>query len=187
MVLAYNDRIQISSTNIYYGDGPPTNGDYNLGDLLIIVPTTINPTAASPLAYRCTTASSAHNGGSWTICGSGASRSLTSPTLTSSSTSFTLFVSDGTYTISAVSVTFGTASASGTMNVEIATGTQAIGSGTAVLTGTMSLAGTANTPVSGTLTSTTANLQVAAGNRINVLLAGSLTSLANCVVTVTLV
>jgi len=110
-----------------------------------------------------------------------------SSTLTSASTSQTIWVNPtvgGTYKITAATVTFGTASSSGTMQVEVATGTQAIGAGTNQLTGTMSLAGTANTPVNGTVIASPTT--IAAGNRINVILAGTLTSLANCVVTISL-
>lgn len=110
-----------------------------------------------------------------------------STTLTSSSTSQTLWVNPnvgGTYVIAGVTATQGTASASGTLQVEVATGTQAIASGTNQLTGTMSLAGTANTPVNGTLI--TSLTTIAAGSRVNIILAGTLTSLANCVITIAL-
>ena len=66
----------------------------------------------------------------------------------------------------------------------MATGTQATGSGTNQLTGTMSLSGTANTPVNGTVVA--APLAIAAGNRINLIFAGTVTGLANCVITVVL-
>jgi len=110
-----------------------------------------------------------------------------STTLTASSTSQTIWVNPnvgGTYKITGATVTFGTASSSGTMQVEVATGTQAIASGTNQLTGTMSLSGTANTPVNGTVIASPTT--IAAGSRINIILAGTLTSLANCVVTVSL-
>lgn len=86
--------------------------------------------------------------------------------------------------ITAVRVVFGIASVSGTLNIEKLTGTTAPGSGTALLTGTISLAGTANTVLSGTLTSTTADLQFAAGNRLGIVLAGTLTSLIGALVVV---
>jgi hypothetical protein len=98
--------------------------------------------------------------------------------------SFTLFLADGNYQVTGVKAIFGTASSSGTAQVEVATGTQAVGSGTVQLTGTVSLAGTANTVVNGTLITTPT--AIAAGNRVNVILAGTLTSLANAVITVTL-
>jgi hypothetical protein len=107
--------------------------------------------------------------------------------LSATSTSLTAFVNDnvsGTFTIAAVAVVFGTASNSGTLQVEVATGTQAVASGTNQLTGTVSLAGTAATTVNGTVIA--APTTVTAGSRINVILGGTLTSLANCCVTITL-
>lgn len=107
--------------------------------------------------------------------------------LTATSTSFTLYVNTtlgGTYKIAGASAVFGTASASGTLQVEVATGTQAVGSGTVQLTGTVSLAGTANTVVNGTVIASPTT--ITAGSRINVILAGTMTSLANGAVTVIL-
>lgn len=104
------------------------------------------------------------------------------PGLGASSTSLTAFVNDtlsGTYVLSGVTATFGTTSSSGTLQVEVATGTQATGSGTNQLTGTVSLAGTANTPVNGTLVASASKTQIVAGARINLILAGTLTGLAN--------
>jgi hypothetical protein len=46
----------------------------------------------------------------------------------------------------------------------------------------MSLAGTANTPVSGTLVSNPITLTLAAGNRLNLIIAGTMTNLATAVV-----
>lgn len=107
--------------------------------------------------------------------------------LGASSTSQTVFVNDsvsGTFKVVGVSAVFGTASASGTLQVEVATGTQAVASGTNQLTGTVSLAGTANTTVNGTVIA--APTTITAGSRVNIILGGTLTSLANCTVTVTL-
>jgi hypothetical protein len=107
--------------------------------------------------------------------------------LGASSTSQTIFVCDtvsGSFQIAAVSVSFGTASTSGTLQVEVATGTQAVGSGTNQLSSTVSLSGTANTTVNGVIVATPTT--IAAGNRINIILAGTLTSLANACVTLIL-
>ena len=101
--------------------------------------------------------------------------------------SHTIFVNDnvsGTYQIAGVTATFGTASSSGTLQVEVATGTQAIAAGTNQLTGTLSLSGTANTPVNGTLIASPTT--IAAGNRINLIFAGTVTSLAGCSINVVL-
>jgi hypothetical protein len=107
--------------------------------------------------------------------------------LTATSASQTIYVNPsvgGTYVVAGVTATQGTASSSGTLQVEVATGTQAIGSGTNQLTGTVSLAGTANTPVNGTVVASPT--VITAGSRVNLILAGTLTSLANCVVSVVL-
>lgn len=107
--------------------------------------------------------------------------------LGASSASQTIYVCDnvsGSFVIAAVVETHGTASASGTMQVEVATGTQATGSGTNQLTGTITLAGTANTPVNGTLIATPT--VITAGSRINIIIAGTMTSYANAAVVITL-
>jgi len=101
--------------------------------------------------------------------------------------SHTIYVNDnvsGTYKIAGVTATFGVTSTSGTLQVEVATGTQAIAAGTNQLTGTMSLSGTANTPVNGTLIA--APTTIAAGSRINLIFAGTVTNLANASITVVL-
>lgn len=101
--------------------------------------------------------------------------------------SHTIFVNDnvsGTYKIAAVTATFGTTSTSGTLQVEVATGTQAIGAGTNQLTGTVSLSGTANTPVNGTIVASPTT--IAAGSRVNLIFAGTVTNLANASITVAL-
>lgn len=109
------------------------------------------------------------------------------PNLSSSSTSFIAFVSDQTYQIYDVSVSFGTASSSGTLSVEVAPSGTAVGSGTAVLSSTISLSGTHNTPVYGTLVTNIDSLQIVKGSMVNVLLAGTLTNLADCCVTIQLI
>lgn len=119
-----------------------------------------------------------------------------STTLSAASTSQTLFVFPkdlgqyGQYMFSYAIVSFGTTSTSGTLQIERATGTQAIGGGTALLQATLSLSGTANTPVDSTGSSApiaaTNSLIFNGGDRLNILLAGTLTGLANCVVTVVL-
>lgn len=109
--------------------------------------------------------------------------------LGASSASLTAFVNDnvsGSYVISGVTATFGTTSSSGTLQVEVATGTQATGSGTNQLTGTVSLSGTANTPVNGTVVAAASKTTIAAGSRVNIILAGTLTGLANASVNIVL-
>lgn len=107
--------------------------------------------------------------------------------ISATTTSYTLFVNDnvsGTWQVAGVSAVFGTASSSGTLQVEVATGTTAVGSGTNQLTGTVSLAGTANTTVNGTMIASPTT--VSAGARVNLIFGGTMTSLANCAVTVAL-
>lgn len=100
--------------------------------------------------------------------------------------SHTIFVNptspSATYKVVSLAATFGTASTSGTLQVEVATGTQAIASGTNQLTGTVSLSGTANTVVNGTVIASPTT--ISAGARINLIFAGTVTNLANCSVTV---
>lgn len=91
----------------------------------------------------------------------------------------------GQYALAGVQVRFGTASTSGTLQVEKTPSATAVGSGTNLLTGTISLAGTANTSLNGTLVSPPgldANL-LSGGDSLSVVLGGTLTSLANCAVT----
>ena len=101
--------------------------------------------------------------------------------------STTIFVNDnltGTYQVAAVTEVHGTASTSGTLQVEVATGTQAIGAGTNQLTGTMSLSGTANTPVNGTVIASPTT--ITAGSRVNLIFGGTVTNLANATINVIL-
>lgn len=101
--------------------------------------------------------------------------------------SHTIFVNDNsgsTYKIVGVTATFGTTSTSGTLQVEVATGTQAVGAGTNQLTGTMSLSGTANTPVNGTIIASPTT--ITAGSRVNLIFAGTVTGLLNASISVAL-
>lgn len=115
-------------------------------------------------------------GGTTTMSANGA--------FTASFTLGTVPTNGGSYKATAVSEVHGTASTSGTLQIEKATGTQAVGSGTNILTGTMSLSGTANTTIAGTLVATAGVTTFAPGNRVNAILAGTLTNLANCTITV---
>lgn len=101
-----------------------------------------------------------------------------------------IFIPDNgnSYQVIGMQVVFGTASTSGTVTIEHLTGTQAPGGGTALLTGTMSLAGTANTVASGTLISNsgTSGLTLSAGDRLGIVFGGTLTSLVGLCVVVSL-
>lgn len=107
--------------------------------------------------------------------------------LTATTATFTAFVNDnvsGTFKVAGVTTSFSTASTSGTVQVEVATGTQAPASGTNQLTGALALSGTANTATNGVLVA--APTTIAAGNRINVIIAGTMTNLVNGIVTISL-
>jgi hypothetical protein len=100
--------------------------------------------------------------------------------LGAASASLTVFISNDSYIVDSVKEVHGTASTSGTLQVEKATGTQAVGGGTNLLTGTVSLSAAANTVRSGTLVSNPNTLTLGVGDRLNLILAGTLTNLANC-------
>lgn len=101
--------------------------------------------------------------------------------------SHSIFVNDnvsGTYQVAGVTANFGVTSTSGTLQVEVATGTQAVASGVNQLSGTMSLAGTANTTVNGTVIASPTT--IVAGARVNLIFAGTVTNLANASIVVAL-
>lgn len=105
-------------------------------------------------------------------------------TLTATDASRNVFIATRACRFKAVSVIWTTGSSSGTLNIEKCTGTTAPGSGTALLTGNVSLAGTGNTVATGTLIATVASLTLAAGDRLGIVIAGTMTSLANCTCTI---
>lgn len=107
--------------------------------------------------------------------------------LGASSTSQTVLTLDnisGSFQVAGVTANFGTASSSGTLQVEVAGSGVAQGSGVNQLSSTISLSGTANVPVNGTLIS--APTTFTNGSRVNIILAGTLTSLANCSISIVL-
>jgi hypothetical protein len=106
--------------------------------------------------------------------------------LTASSVSEQVFIADGDFELVSVERAFRVASTSGTLDVEKLTGTTAPGSGTSMLTGTVSLAGAANTVVAGTVHGTQATRRVTDGDRIGLKIGGTMTNLAGCAVVVTL-
>lgn len=155
---------------------------------------TVGPTAPAPVNtgdmwYNTTNGSTLqHNGTNWAGVMNEYVTDLQNQVAAASyAVSHTIFVAPNTsetWKIVALTATFGTTSTSGTLQCEVATGTQAIASGTNQLTGTVSLSGTANTPVSGTIIA--APTTIASGNRINLIFAGTVTGLANAAVTVVL-
>lgn len=103
------------------------------------------------------------------------------------------FIADRAYDVVAVREVHATAGTDvGAVNLQVTkdTGTAAPGAGTDLLTNNanagFNLKGTANTVQSGTLTATVASKRLAAGDRLSVDFAGTLTTLAGVVVTVTL-
>ncbi len=85
-----------------------------------------------------------------------------------------------------VHTTAGTDAGAVTLDVEKLTGTTAPDSGVSVLSATINLKGTANTVQAPALTGTTANKQLAAGDRLALKDAGALTAVAGVAVAVEL-
>lgn len=85
-----------------------------------------------------------------------------------------------------VHATAGTDGSAVTLQLEKLTGTQAPGAGNTMLSTALSLKATINTVQTATLTTTLANRSLAKGNRLALLKAGTLTSVANVTVLVEL-
>ena len=99
------------------------------------------------------------------------------------------FIADRDYIVSKITASWGTAETTGSMDimVEKLTGTTACASGTDLQSAVIAGTGTANTVNTATLTATSANLLVAAGNRLCVDLTATPNEIVNLVVTATLV
>lgn len=97
-----------------------------------------------------------------------------------------LFVADEAYQITSVKASWGVASVSMVFDIEKLTGTTVPGAGTSLLQSTIDTSGAANTVNTGSLTGTTADLQLAVGNRIGIKISGTITSLVGMVLTLTL-
>lgn len=111
---------------------------------------------------------------------------LANEALTATDATRTILIATRPMRLKAVSVVWTTGSTSGTLQLEKATGTTAPGAGTALLTGTVTLAGTANTVGNGTLVATVASITLAAGDRLNMVIAGTMTNLVGAKMTVAL-
>lgn len=99
----------------------------------------------------------------------------------------TFFVSDRQYNVLAVAEVHGTAGSDGgsvTLQIERLQGTEAPDSGDALLTTAFNLKGTADTVQYGTLTNTGGVSAIQRGDRLCLKDAGTLTAVANLVVTV---
>lgn len=106
-------------------------------------------------------------------------------TLSATDLSQTIFTAPFACQVIGVSAVWGVAGgAAAVVNVEKLTGTTAPGSGNTVQASTVDITATANTVTNPTLSSTTADLQLAVGNRLGVKLGGVLTGLLGCVITV---
>lgn len=98
-----------------------------------------------------------------------------------------IFIADRAYEVLSIKAVWGVAGGlAAVLNVEKLTGTTAPGSGTALLASDIDLTATANTVVTGTLTSTGADLLLASGNRIGLKLGGTLTGLVGCCLSIVL-
>lgn len=86
--------------------------------------------------------------------------------------------------IDSVEASWSVASSSGTLQVEKVPSGTAQASGTNLLTTTISTAGAANTKTAGTLSSTAATIELAAGDALALVDGGTLTNLVNLHVTV---
>ena len=98
----------------------------------------------------------------------------------------TFFIAPYKCVVLGVDVMHGTASSSGTVNVEKLVDGDAQDAGDDLLSSVVSTAGTADTVTAGTLTTTTATLELAEGERLGLVDGGTLTSCANLTITVTL-
>ena len=104
-----------------------------------------------------------------------------------SGTSYSFFMANRAYRVKAASVVCSSSATTPTVDVIKDTGTTAPGAGTSVLTGAMSVSGTANTRVTGTVSSTIATVTLAAGDRLSTKWAGTVGSITGAIVSVLLV
>ena len=93
-----------------------------------------------------------------------------------------IFISDGYYQVRDVRESHSVASDSGTLQVEVLTSGQDADAGVDQLSSAVNLAGTADTPVKGTLISTPT--QINPGNRVGLVFGGTLTNMVGMHVTV---
>lgn len=108
---------------------------------------------------------------------------IKTPVFAAASIPTIFFIADTTYKVLQVQEVHTTASSSGTLQVEQLTGTTAPGSGTNLLSATVSTAGTANTVVTGAVKGIAT---IAAGDRLALVSGGTQTGLVNAIVTVLL-
>lgn len=99
----------------------------------------------------------------------------------------TFFTSDRNWRVLGGREVHRTAAAGTTVTVEKLTSAQAKAAGVNVLSGTLSMAGTADTPIAGSPSTTVANARLKPGDRLGLVDAGTLTGLADLNVTLQLV
>ena len=104
------------------------------------------------------------------------------PTATIPGVSGDMFISDGHYIVREARSSHTVASSSGTVQIEVLTPGQNADDGVDQLTTTMSLSGTADTPVKATII--TSPTVINPGDRVGYVLGGTLTSLINGCITV---
>ena len=97
-----------------------------------------------------------------------------------------LLVAKYNYIIDSVVAKFVTASSSGTVDIKVCDNAEAISSGVSALASTISIAGDANTNVSGSMTATLDNRKVTPGQSIAIDFGGTVTSIAGLTVTIAL-
>lgn len=93
-----------------------------------------------------------------------------------------IFVSDGYYRVRDVRESHSVASDSGTLQVEVLTSGQDADAGVDQMSSTLNLAGTADTPVKGTVIEPPTLINP--GDRVGLVFAGTVTNLVGCCVTV---
>lgn len=104
-----------------------------------------------------------------------------------SGTSYPVYLACRAMRVKAVKVCCSSTATTPTVDVTKDTGTTAPGAGTSVLTGAISFSGTANTVVSGTLSSTIATITMAAGDRLSLKWGGTVGSITGAIVNILLV
>lgn len=95
-----------------------------------------------------------------------------------------VFIATRPMRLQAASSVFSTASTSGTWKVEKLTGTTAAGGGTALNSAAVALSGSANTVANATIDATVAQRTFATGDRLGIVIAGTMTNLVNGFITV---
>lgn len=107
-------------------------------------------------------------------------------TLPATSTNYdNFFIADRSYIITSVNITYSSLGTSGTLDIRKTTSGTAVSSGISILSSIISTSGIANTNYSGTL-KTDSSINLIQGDRLGLVSGGTLTGLANLVVTINL-